>query len=184
MPLVWKNDAERRRTARPVLVIQVLAALRVVGASFMALASPIAGMCESGRCLGEGRWSGALAVGGAVGTLEAIATCVQARRLRRTILDSADLPPNLIGRRSTFMFAAAVDVAAMVTVLCLLSLEPNWVPVNLYQGALAIAVAITVRLNRAGRWADDAASGVSNREHPLQVSGDIVNTSPSGTKPR
>jgi hypothetical protein len=30
----------------------------------------------------------------------------------------------------------------------------------------------------------NASEAVSNREHPLQVSGDIVNTSPSGTKPR
>ena len=31
---------------------------------------------------------------------------------------------------------------------------------------------------------DRASRGVSNREDPLQVSGDIVNTRPSGTKPR
>jgi len=42
--------------------------------------------------------------------------------------------------------------------------------------SIALATSIVQRFKLLPR--------LSNREHPLQVSGDIVNTSPSGTKPR
>jgi hypothetical protein len=43
---------------------------------------------------------------------------------------------------------------------------------------------LEVKLYDVAAWKRARRAGVSNREHPLQVSGDIVNTRPSGTKPR
>jgi hypothetical protein len=149
--LVWKNEAQRRAAALPLAVIRVFAVVRVVGALTTGGASLIAGMCESGRCT-DGHYSWALALAGLLGPFEAVITWARAGRLRRTILDSAELSPELLDRRPRYETGAFLDGFVLVLALVLLFQEPRAIPYNIYWAALGIFITISAFLNRRYLW--------------------------------